>query len=197
MSHELSPTLCLCNDKELNIDIAFEFFSTNLNDPNHRLRLFGKQVYYEAYEMLESKIVGFWHLISTKLINLTSLPCNNDIVRKQCDDNCIKLSRMVEIKNEKETRVVCLYRASHLPWIMDVIKLANEKNVNIQCWQLIDNNNRKKLYVRYKYATVDYVLILSDQNKIYRLLTAYPVFLQREKRKFDRDYSNYKWEYSI
>ena len=148
MSQHLSPKLSFNNEIEHGIAKAYEYFSTQLNDQNERPRLFGKQIFYESYEMVENKIVGFWHLISTKLINLSLLPCKGDIVYKQCDRNCIKLTRLIEIKNNKETRAVCLFRASHLPWIKDVIKLANERCEFVLCWQITDANNRKKLYVK-------------------------------------------------
>lgn len=195
MPHELSPTLPLCNDIELNIAAAFEFFSTQLNNPSQKLCLFGKQVYYEAYEMVDNKIVGFWHLISTAMTSLSVLPCNNDVSFEYCDENCIKLLRLVEIKNKGETRAICLYRLSHLPWIMDVIKLANDKSSFVACWVEKGDHNRSKLYVRYKKGTADYVLIFSNEKKYYRLLTAYPVFMVRDRKKFDQNHISNAWIY--
>jgi len=196
MPHDLSQTLTFSNDIEHNIAIAFEFFSTQLNDPKQRLCLFDKPVYYEAYEMVENKIVGFWHLITTTMIKLSILPCNNDASFENCAENFIKLLRLVQIKNEKETRAVCIYRATHLPWIIDVIRLANEKNLFVKCWTLVDDHKRKKLYVRYKKGIADYILIFSDEKKYYRLLSAYPVFMVRDREKFDQCHIKNAWIYS-
>ena len=146
--------------------------------------------------MVENKIVGFWHLITTTMTKLSILPCTNDVSYENCAGNCVTLSRLVEIKNENETRAVCLYRATHLPWIIDVIKLANEKNSFVNCWKLVDDRNRSKLYVRYKKGIADYILIFSDEKKYYRLLTAYPVFMVRDRQKFDMFQIKNAWIYS-
>ena len=75
----LSSPLELTGDFEKDIDIAYEYFSTAINDRKKRPTLFDKEVFIEAHEIIEGRPEGFWHVISLEENHhFKVLPCVND-----------------------------------------------------------------------------------------------------------------------
>lgn len=83
----LSSPLELTGDFEKDIDIAYEYFSTAINDRKKRPTLFDKEVFIEAHEIIEGRPEGFWHVISLEENHhFKVLPCVNDGNIELCKD---------------------------------------------------------------------------------------------------------------
>ena len=195
MPNDLPATLDMQEDIEKNIDIAYEYFALYLKDKASRPTLFGKMVYIDISEYIDEKPIGFWHLISLKELNTEILPCNNDHAVSLCKQNCITMKRFVFLKRHEEARAICIYRASRLPWIVEIICLANVKSEKIKCW-LISDKNSSKLYIRYQQGATDFILILKEEKTMYRLTSAFPVFNVSDMKQFAQGFKDHKWEYS-
>lgn len=198
MNSNLSPILQLPADINQSIDIAYEYFLKNIADRAHRPALFDKEVYIECAEMIDDRPVGFWHIISLEDSHKFSklVPCVNDPAIDLCDQNCISRKHQVTIKNGSEDRNLCLYRAARLPWIIDLIKMANRDDPAVQVWlKPGGQKTNDKLYLRYKHGGNDFVVIFTNQRKFYRLVSAFPVFYLKERNEMDKDYSIYRWSY--
>ncbi|MFR1973677.1 MAG: hypothetical protein ACLS3F_03470 [Oscillospiraceae bacterium] len=91
----------------------------------------------------------------------------------------------IVVKHGAETRNVCLLRASSLPWIIDIIKLAgkNDSSVNVWLKPGIGRQNGK-LYLRYNHHGADFVLIFSVEERFYPFDLCFPGILHKRKRKF-------------
>ena len=140
---------------------------------------------------------GFWHIISLEEKHrFEILPCVNDQNISLCSQNCTNSHHTVLIKNESERRNICLLRASRLPWIVDIIRLANRDDSSVSVWFKSENGKQSgKLYLRYNHAGADYILIFSAEKHFYRLISAYPVFYSRDKARFEKDAEKYCWSY--
>lgn len=193
----LSSPLALSGNFDADIDAAYEYFQQNINDRNMRPVLFDKEVFIEAHEKIEDRPQGFWHIISLeKSHRFNVLPCVNDENIALCRQNCANGFRQIIIKYGKETRNICLLRASRLPWIVDIINLANKGDPSVKVW-LTKSGKKKipKLYLRYDQLGVDYVVIFSVEKHNYRLISAFPVFYTQQKALFDEKYSKHAWSY--
>lgn len=193
----LSNPLVLPDDFEKAIGEAFKYFQENINNSQKRPTLFDKSIFIEANEIIDDKPQGFWHIISLETKHqFKVLPCVNDCTIDICNQNCINGQRKVKIKHGTEERNICLLRASRLPWVVDIINLANKDNSQIKMWLKENKNyNNQKLYIRYTCGGADYVVILSVEKHFYRLISAYPVFYIKDKKDFEKDYTEYKWSY--
>ena len=178
------------------MDPAFEYFQENINERTHRPTLFDKMVYIEANEKIEDRPVGFWHIISLEEKHkFKVLPCVNDPNIDLCDENCSSGQRKISIKYGTEDRNLCLLRASRLPWIVDIIKLASRNDKSVKVWKKPGGKQSDKLYLRYNQCGCDYVVIFSVEKKFYRLISAFPVFYTSEKKDFSEEYTKYAWSY--
>ena len=193
----LSSPLELTGDFEKDIDIAYEYFSTAINDRKKRPTLFDKEVFIEAHEIIEGRPEGFWHVISLEENHhFKVLPCVNDGNIELCNQNCNASHHAIVVKYGAETRNVCLLRASRLPWIIDIIKLAGKNDSSVNVWLKPGTGRQNgKLYLRYNHHRADFVLIFSVEKRFYRLISAFPVFYTNEKENFDKDYRKYAWSY--
>lgn len=124
------------------------------------------------------------------------LPCVNDGNIELCNQNCNASHHAIVVKYGAETRNVCLLRASRLPWIIDIIKLAGKNDSSVNVWLKPGTGRQNgKLYLRYNHHGADFVLIFSVEKRFYRLISAFPVFYTNEKENFDKDYRKYAWSY--
>ncbi len=113
-----------------------------------------------------------------------------------CNQNCNASHHAIVVKYGAETRNVCLLRASRLPWIIDIIKLAGKNDSSVNVWLKPGTGRQNgKLYLRYNHHGADFVLIFSVEKRFYRLISAFPVFYTNEKENFDKDYRKYAWSY--
>lgn len=198
MNSKLSPILQFPSDVNQSIDIAYDYFSKNIGDRAHRPTLFDKEVFIECSEMVDGRPIGFWHIVSLEDNHKFSkiVPCVNDPSIDLCAQNCITGENQVEIKYGTEIRYICLYRAMRLPWIIDVIKMANRDDPAVQVWlKPGGQKSNDRLYLRYNHDGNDFVVIFSVQNKFYRLISAFPVFYFREKQDMTKEYTAYRWSY--
>ena len=197
MDNKLSPPLKLTGDINADIESTFNYFQENINDRTRRPTLFDKEVFIEANEIIDNCPVGFWHLISLEEKHkFKVLPCVNDPNINLCNENCTFGTKQVSIKYGTENRNICLLRASRLPWILDIIKLAGRDDKSVKVWMKPGSGKQSsKLYLRYNQYGVDYVLIFSAEKKFYRLISAFPVFFTSEKRDFSKDCEKYSWSY--
>jgi hypothetical protein len=194
MAHNLSAALPMQEDINTSIEVAYEYFKDNLADLKSRPDLFGKKVYVQSAPFIEKKQIGFWHLISMNEVESVILPCTNDEVIELCEQNCQTMKRHVFVNKSDDPRAICMLRASRLPWIVDVINLANAKDPSIKCWIKTDKS-MPRLYIRYQKGSADYLVVFIVENNMYRLLTAYPVFMIYEKKNLEKDFKQFKYAY--
>lgn len=191
MFGKLSSPLTLCGDIADGLIIAYDYFSHYINDKENRPQLFGKKIYVEAHEWIEDRPEGFWHLVSLEEKHHFQkiLPCINDSSTALCKQNCNTKQKMIAIKMGTENRSLCLYRASRIPWVVDIINLANNNDPDVCVWiKPSTNGSSDKLYLRYNHDGADYVVIFSVEKKFYRIIAAFPVFYLSEKEAFDKEY---------
>lgn len=193
----LSDPLTLSGDIEKDIDTAYEYFQLAINNRSKRPTLFDKEVFIEANEQINGRPQGFWHAISLEdKHHFKVLPCVNDGNIDLCAQNCSSGHHQIAIKYGVEVRNICLLRASRLPWIVDIIKLASRKDPSVKVWRKPSGGKQSdKLYLRYNHGGADYVLIFSAEKWFYRLISAYPVFYTSEKADFDKESVKYAWSY--
>lgn len=199
MYGKMSPPLALTGTFDEQITIAFEFFTEHIFNKDHRLSLFGKNIFVEAREIINDRPQGFWHMVSlednhhfTKV-----LPCTNDAVIDNCEQNCNTKAHVISVKNNTENRNLCLYRASRIPWIVDIINLANKNDPDVCVWFKPGGNySNDKLYLRYNHEGADYIIVFAVEKRFYRIISAFPVFYVSEKENFDKEYALLKWEYN-
>ena len=148
--------------------------------------------------MIDDRPVGFWHIISLEDNHKFSkiVPCVNDPAIDICDQNCVSGKYQVAIKSGSENRNLCFYRAARLPWIIDLIKMANRDDPAVQVWLKPGGQKANdRLYLRYKHNGNDFIVIFTVQKKFYRLVSAFPVFYLKERNEMDKDYATYRWSY--
>ena len=193
----LSSPLAFSDNFEDNLNVAFQYFQSEINDRSKRPVLFDKEVFIEAHEQIDGRPQGFWHAISLEDTHrFKVLPCINDKNINLCAENCNAGHHQISIKYNTETRNICLLRASRLPWILDIIKLANKDDPSVQVWlKPGTGKSSQKLYLRYNHDGVDYIIIFSVEKQFYRLISAYPVFYTKDKVNFNKDYATYSWSY--
>ena len=193
----LSSPLTFSGNFDEDVNTAYEYFQSAINDRRKRPTLFDKEVFIEAKEQIEDRPQGFWHAISLEeRHSFKVLPCVNDGNINLCEQNCLEKHHQISIKYGAETRNICLLRASRLPWIIDIIKLANRDDPSVNVWLKPGKGKASdKLYLRYNHDGADYVLIFSVEKHFYRLISAFPVFYTNEKADFDKDYANFAWSY--
>lgn len=193
----LSSPLTFSDNFEKNLDIAYEYFQGAINDRSKRPALFDKQVFIEAHEKIDGRPEGFWHVVSLETTHqFKVLPCVNDGNINLCGQNCNNNNHQVSVKYGVEVRNLCLLRASRLPWIVDIITLANKNDPSVEVWlKPSTGKSSDKLYLRYNQDGADYVIIFSDEKHHYRLISAFPVFYIREKEQFSKDYKKFAWSY--
>lgn len=198
MKSTLSPILSFPADVNQSINIAYEYFSKNLADRAHRPALFDKEVFVDCTEYIDDRPAGFWHIVSLEDKHRFSkiVPCVNDPSIDLCEQNCITGKVQVAIKHGVEIRHICLYRAARLPWILDLIKMANRDDPAVQVWFKPGGQKANdRLYLRYNHGGNDFVVIFTVQKKFYRLVSAFPVFYLNEKQDMAKEYTTYRWSY--
>ena len=192
----LSAPLTLSGDIDKDIEVAYEYFQQAINNRVKRPALFDREVFVEANEIIEGRPQGFWHAISLETNHhFKVLPCTNDGNINLCGENCNNGHRQVAIKYGAEVRNICLLRASRLPWIVDIIKLASKKDPSVKVWRKSGGKQSDKLYLRYNHDGADYVLIFSVEKHGYRLISAFPVFYTKQRAEFDKEAAEYAWSY--
>lgn len=166
------------------------------------LKIKGRRLYIDGRESIDGKILPFWHLASQGKDELKydMYPCENHELKKVCINKCIFDTEHNFLK--EKNRIPCIYRASKIQTFIDVINLFNEnpEDTRIQTWTIKEKDG-KHLKIRFidKEQDIDYIIIMRiNYNKEntdisqYRLITAYPVIMKSYKKRFDREYRQYK-----
>lgn len=195
---KLSNPIVFEDDFEKSIDSAYLYFCDNIYNSEKRPTLFSKKIFIEAREKINERPSGFWHIVSLEERHRFNkvLPCNNDSSINCCNQNCNKKTNVVTIKYGTECRSICLYRASRIHWIIEIISLANISDSDVKVWKKPGTSKESdKLYLRYNNDGADFVIVFSVEKRFYRLISAFPVFYLSEKETFDKEYLLYKWEY--
>ena len=77
-----------------------------------------------------------------------------------------------------------------LHWVKTIIELANNGDSRVQIWKKT-KKDKTKLYIRYIYLEIDYVLIFAVKPDQYIFITAYPVYFIDSKNDFKKDYEKF------
>jgi ribosomal protein L44E len=163
----------------------------------------GKFIFFDMNKVFRGQILHFperfMHICSIEDKDTYNIfPCNNDLSYTLCNNKC-NISHALE-EFQKIDRNECLYRASRIHWIPEIIRLANQKDKNIKTWTKPERDKKgnlvKKHYIRYEEESVDYLIILKEEWRSgslshYKFNTAFPVFLKGNKRQYERDFKKY------
>lgn len=172
------------------MDKCHNIFKTTMASKENRPQI-GKREIYVPIKWLEYKAEIFWHtasIESKKSIDI--LPCNNDIVSRLCENNCITKKDFIIINGK--AREKCIYRAVRVNWIALVIKMYNNKDPRIKYWEKIHSNKKNRIYLRYQEEEIDFIVILEEKSdKKVVFITAYPIFFLSAKRDYEKDYQKY------
>ena len=168
----------------------------------NKVEIEGKRIFIDVRNKIEDKIIPFWHLASQGRDELKydMYPCENHPLKKDCIQEC-DFSNPNNFLNEIN-RVPCIYRASKIGTFIDIINIynSNPNDERILKWTRKEKDG-KHLKIRFidKLKDIDYIIILKinynkDKTDIaqYRLVTAYPVVLKSYKKRFDREYNEFK-----
>ncbi|MCM3620530.1 hypothetical protein M3936_23530 [Sutcliffiella horikoshii] len=208
-SNKLSIPLEISTPKNISdtLDELYLFFKDNILDRDKRIKLFGKDIFIDCGKgkWIRGKNEVFWHLTSLKKREkFNVLPCSNCKSSSICPQNCLEPTIEVMLSNG-EKRNICIYRGRRINWFIDVVRMANEKDENVQTWRENLGQGKFKLFLRFRHQSGDYVVIFEEKWRRkeliqYRLLSAFPVFYINKKREFDkkfREYQNKTTEISI
>lgn len=200
------------------IDSAYEEFRNGFMNRDRRPKYKGKFIFFnmnrdirvfnkdaiddeDRYRQITlSKSERFYHIISIDKKEHTEVfPCYNTPEYENCKVVC----ETVRAKGEFSylNRAECLYRLCRIHRISEVIELANMDDKYIDQWveEELDKKKNKirKVYIRYTYGNDDYLVILKEKKQrgksvCYEFITAFPVFLKRNKQQYKEAYNRYK-----
>lgn len=216
---KLSPPVFYNGDSiEEIIDSAYEEFKNGFMNKEKRPNYKGKFIFFNMNRDIKifnedstdsedryinitlSKPERFYHIISIDKKEYTQVfPCYNTPEYESCEVEC----ETIRAKGEflYLNRVECLYRLYRIHRISEVIELANIDDEYIDQWveEELDKKRNKirKVYIRYTYGNDDYIVILKekkqrDKSICYEFITAFPVFLKRNKQQYKEAYNKYK-----
>lgn len=216
---KLSPPIFYYGDKiEEIIDSAYEEFKNGFMNKDKRPKYKGKFIFFNMNRDIkvsnqeatteEDKYINisltkserFYHIISIdKKEYIQVFPCYNTPEYESCKVECETVRARGEFAYLN--RVECLYRLCRIHRISEVIELANIDDGHIEQWieEEVDKKSNKicKVYIRYTYGNDDYLVILKEKkqrgnNACYDFITAFPVFLKRNKQQYREAYNKYK-----
>lgn len=166
-------------------------FKEMMANKDNRAKL-GEREIAVPLNWIECKAELFWHAASIEeKVKLNIQPCINDIASSLCANNCIDTFDSI-VMNNGNKREKCIYRAVRVSWIREVIDLYNNSDKRVKYWEKINSNKKKRIYLRYQEAEIDYIVILEDKSdKRVVLITGYPVFFISAKKDYECDYQNY------
>lgn len=184
------------------IEYAYSLFQLRFRNSDRRIMFRNRPIFIDYTELHEEKSITFWHIASLEgddsYNKYTQYPCQNTFSIGNCDSMCnINGDKCFYIKNTP--RIVCIYRASFINFVYEIIKLCNEKSEFIQTIDSVRNvrgKRTKRIILRYKDKYYDYVIIFEPKYtegkkdiKNYKLITAYPVFNKDDIFELDK-----KWK---
>ena len=216
---KLTPPIFYNGDSiEEIIDSAYEDFKNGFMNKDKRPKYKGKFIFFNMNKNIKvmnkdaineedrytnitlTKAERFYLIISIdKKEYIQVFPCYNTPEYESCQVEC----ETIRAKGEfiYLSRVECLYRLYRIHRISEVIELANADDKHIDQWVEIELDKKKnkirKIYIRYTYGNDDYIVILKekvnrDKSIYYEFITAFPVFLKRNKDQYKEAYNSYK-----
>lgn len=200
ISSILPPTLDFssCETLEEQEEVAYNFFKNNIRNIDKREKYKGKEIklrltppYYEGREEAFLHLTGFDEITKYG----SKKPCEKIILTGNCFTDC------VSDNIPKNQRNLCIFRASLLPWFNAILKLANNNDPHIKCWEniRIDRNRKrenKNILIRFQEEEIDYLIVIgvfikNNDEEVYQLRSAYPLFFKSSKKIADKEYENY------
>ncbi len=176
--------------------IAYDFFKNNIRDLNVRQKYKGKEIklrltppYFDGKEEAFLHLTGF-----NEITKYSNKPCKKIKLTGDCFTNCITDNIPINQRN------LCIFRASLLPWFNVVLELANSDDSHIKYWENIRIDRRRKkenksILIRFQEDEIDYLIVIGvfkkNNEEIYQLRSAYPLFFDLDKRKADKEYETY------
>ncbi len=152
----------------------------------------------------------FWHICSLgeengiyfdfykKRLKFSVFPCINHISSVNCKLQCNLEDENIQLK---DNRVPCIYRMSKIDNLKIAMDLFNEQSNQIKWWTKKETSNKSKknkkmLKIRYTKALEDYVIMFefrytdASKNQIskFQFVTAYQIFDNNTKERFDNEY---------
>ncbi len=172
------------------MDKCHEVFKDTIAQKN-RPRL-GNRDIYVPLKWIENKAELFWHSASIEeKPKLNIKPCNNDFTSALCAENCITGKDTITMSNG-DIRSKCIYRATRINFIKSIIELYNAGDTRVKYWEKVNSKKRKRLYLRYQEAELDYIIVFEEKSTArVQLITAYIVFFISAKRDYEKDYKNF------
>lgn len=155
----------------------------------------------------------FWHINSLgeenglyfdtykKRLKFSVFPCINHISSVKCIFKCnLEDDRIVL----KDNRVPCIYRMSKIDNYKKAMNYFNKNDSKIKWWTKIEKSTgnkktKKMLKIRYTEDLEDYIIMFefrytdSSKNQIskFQFVTAYQIFDNSTKERFDKEYEEY------
>lgn len=153
----------------------------------------GSREIYVPINWIEGKAELFWHTASLEIKPRLSIkPCNNDMSSSLCEENCVTGTNVIVLANG-DKRAKCIFRATRVGWIRDIIELYNRRDPRVKYWEKENSDKRNRLYLRYQEDEIDYLIVFEAKGaKRVRLITAFPVFFISAKKDYEKDYQNYQ-----
>lgn len=176
------------------MNVCHNEFKRTLGNKNTRPNLKGKEIFIPI-KWNASKAEIFLHIGSIEPINnIDILPCNNDTVSAVCNSYCVNRSNTIVLSN-LEVRVECIYRATRIGWVSEIINLYNSCDPRVKYWEKETKKHDMRIYLRYQEEEIDYVVVFEkkNNNKV-TLITGFPVFYISKKNDYEKDYLKYQRE---
>jgi hypothetical protein len=158
----------------------------------NQLKFQGKQVIIDPNKTL-GKENTFWHISSLTQDSVYKscdfFPCINHVAIGICKIECnFSDPNSIVINVHRDRRLFCVYRCMFIKLIPYILKKIETGDFNfLKAWE---SRNRRVL-IRYTKEGIDYLIVLEKTNSTYKLITAYPLFLRREKEKNDKQYQHF------
>lgn len=152
----------------------------------------------------------FWHICSLgeengiyfdvykRRLKFSVFPCINHSSSIHCKLQCNLEDKSIRLK---DNRVPCIYRMSKIDNLKIAMDLFNQKSSQIKWWTKKETSNsskksKKMLKIRYTKDLEDYVIMFefrytdASKNQIskFQFITAYQIFDNNTKERFDYEY---------
>ena len=138
----------------------------------------------------EYKAVPFWHAASidekvSGKLNEDDLPCKKDICTTLCECNCLSGNETIVLHSKKRRK--CIFRATRVNWISQIIEMYNAADQRVKYWEKT-KKKKSRIHLRYEEKEVDYLVVFENKNeKAVTFITAFPIF-PGEKERFEKEY---------
>jgi len=188
------------------------FFNKSLNYENRNI-----PIIFNTQDLdFDNKPKLFWHISSLgkenglqynyykKRLDFNVFPCVNDKAYNMCMFKCDINNNIIYIKDyNNENRVPCVYRMSRIENFEKAINLFNLKSDKITYWTKRERSKSSGIIkdifkIRYQEGIEDYVIIFEKKYnketgkvKLFWLKSAYQLFDNNTKERFDKEYENY------